>query len=54
MLMDLCYAGKKEYKCYIVWRDPEVVRDEECCLLCCGVWSWMILFEGSTIIANIQ
>jgi hypothetical protein len=26
MQMDLCYDGKQEYKCYIVWREPGGVR----------------------------
>jgi hypothetical protein len=26
--MDLGQAGKQEYKFYIVWRDPNGVRDE--------------------------
>jgi hypothetical protein len=30
MQMDLCHAGKQEYKCYIVWRDPYGVRGERC------------------------
>jgi transposase len=54
MQLDLCYAGKQEYKCYIVWRDPQSVRREGCSLLCCEAWSWMILFGGSTIMATIQ
>jgi hypothetical protein len=53
--MDLCYAGKQEYKCYIVWRAPwghprrGDSRKAECFLFCCEAWSWMISFGGSTV-----
>jgi hypothetical protein len=30
MQMDLCYAGKQEYKCYIVRRDPEATAAGGC------------------------
>jgi hypothetical protein len=54
MQMELCYAGKQEYKCYIVWRDPGGVLIEECFLLCCGAWLLMILSGGSTVMVTIQ
>jgi hypothetical protein len=57
MQMDLCYVGKQEYKCYIVWRDPGGVcgkRVSAGTLLYCGARSWMISFRGSTVMVNTQ
>jgi hypothetical protein len=48
------YAEKQEHNCYTVGRNLECFPREVCFCHCCGVWSWMIFFRGSTVMDIIQ